>query len=107
MCVRTIWYSDAYDMKDDVPASRRRGRSSTRLRASRTGVATPRARAMRAGKVRKAFWLDPRLLDDARASLGASTEREAVEMALDLVSFRKELTQGARALRGLALSRID
>ena len=107
MCVRTIWYSDAYDMKDDVPTSRRRGRSSTRLRASRTGVATPRARATRAGKVRKAFWLDPRLLDDARASLGASTEREAVEMALDLVSFRKELTQGARALRGLALSRID
>jgi len=107
VCVRTIWYSDAYDMKDDVPASRRRGRSSTRLRASRTGVATPRARATRAGKVRKAFWLDPRLLDDARASLGASTEREAVEMALDLVSFRKELTQGARALRGLALSRID
>jgi len=90
-----------------VPTSRRRARSSTRLRASRTGAATPRARATRAGKVRKAFWLDPRLLDDARASLGASTEREAVEMALDLVSFRKELTQGARALRGLALSRID
>jgi hypothetical protein len=90
-----------------MAATPRRGRSSRRVRASRTGVTTSRARATRVGKVRKAFWLDPRLLDEARASLGASTEREAVEMALDLVSFRKELTRGARALRGLALSRID
>ena len=59
------------------------------------------------GKVRKAFWLDPQLLDDARASLGASSEREAVEMALDLVGFRNELARGARALRGLTLSRLD
>jgi hypothetical protein len=65
------------------------------------------ARATRIGKVRKAFWLDPRLLEEARASLGASSEREAVEMALDLVGFRKELARGARALRGLTLSRID
>jgi hypothetical protein len=90
-----------------VPTSSRRGRSSTRSRALRTRVATSGARATRVGKVRKAFWLDPRLLDEARASLGASSEREAVEMALDLVSFRKELAQGARALRGLRLSRID
>jgi hypothetical protein len=66
-----------------------------------------RARATRIGKVRKSFWLDPRLLDEARASLGASSEREAVEMALDLVGFRKELAGGARALRDLTLSRID
>ena len=67
----------------------------------------PTRRASRAGKVRKTFWLDPRLLTDAREQLGASSEREAVEMALDLVSFRKELAEGARALRGLNLSRID
>ena len=48
-----------------------------------------------------------RLLEEARESLGAATEREAVEMALDLVGFRKELVLGARALRRLALSRID
>lgn len=90
-----------------MPTSSRRGRSATRLRAPRTGVTTSRARATRVGKVRKAFWLDPRLLDEARASLGASSEREAVEMALDLVSFRKELAHGAGALRGLTLSRID
>ena len=68
---------------------------------------TSGARATRIGKVRKAFWLDPRLLEEARVSLGASSEREAVEMALDLVGFRNELLRGARALRGLALSRID
>jgi len=70
-------------------------------------VTIPGARATRIGKVRKAFWLDPRLLDEARATLGASSEREAVEMALDLVGFRKDLERGARALRGLTLSRID
>jgi hypothetical protein len=57
--------------------------------------------------VRKAFWLDPRLLDEARASLGASSEREAVELALEMVAFRKELARGARAVRGLTLTRID
>lgn len=64
-------------------------------------------RTTRIGKVRKAFWLDPRLLDEAKAVLGASSEREAVEEALALVGFRKELVAGARALRGLTLSRID
>jgi hypothetical protein len=65
------------------------------------------AGASRAGKVRKAFWLDPQLLGDARLALGAATEREAVEMALDLVAFRRELARGARAVRGLGLSRLD
>jgi hypothetical protein len=39
--------------------------------------------------------------------LGASTERETVEMALDLVRFRRELLRSTRALMGLKLSRID
>jgi hypothetical protein len=65
------------------------------------------ARSSRVGKVRKALWLDPRLLEDAKAALGTSTDREAVEIALDLVTFRNELVRGARALRGLTLSRID
>jgi hypothetical protein len=57
--------------------------------------------------VRKAFWLDPSLLAEAKASLGAASEREAVEMALNLVTFRRELVRGTRALRRLELSRID
>ena len=68
----------------------------------------PGAKAFsRAGKVRKEFWLDPALLQEAQEYLGASNEREAVEMAWDLVAFRKELGQGARTLRGLTLSRLD
>ena len=59
------------------------------------------------GKVRKEFWLDPQLLAEAQAALGAATERETVEIALDLVAFRGELLAGAKALRGLSLSRLD
>jgi hypothetical protein len=83
-----------------------RRRKSAPRRASRAHTGS-RPRATRVGKVRKAFWLDPRLLDEARISLGAATEREAVEMALDLVSFRKELARATRALLGLKISRID
>lgn len=83
----------------------RKGKSTGR-KGARARRASGR-RATRVGKVRKAFWLDPRLLDEARASLGASSEREAVEMALDLVRFRKELVRGTRALLGITLSRID
>jgi len=61
----------------------------------------------REGKVRKEFWLDPKLLRVAQEHLGAATERETVELALSLVSFRRELQAGARALRFLKLSRID
>ena len=64
-------------------------------------------RTSRQGKVRKEFWLDPGLLREAQEYLGAANEREAVEMALDLVAFRRELAQGTRTLRNLPLSRID
>jgi hypothetical protein len=74
----------------------------TKIKTARTGTLS-----VREGKVRKEFWLDPNLLRRAREDLGARTEREAVEMALSLVSFRRELRDGARALRKLKLSRID
>src|SRR5438094_254736 len=56
---------------------------STESRRARTGATSAAPRATRIGKVREAFWLDPRLVDEAREALGVSTEREAVEMALD------------------------
>jgi hypothetical protein len=62
---------------------------------------------LREGKVRKEFWLNPSLLRRAQYRLGAATERETVEMALNLVSFRQELTVGVRTLRKLNLSRLD
>ena len=66
-----------------------------------------RRRSSRTGKVRKEFWLDPRTLRRAQALLGTATERDTVELALDLVTFREELISGTRALRGLRLRRID
>jgi Arc/MetJ family transcription regulator len=59
------------------------------------------------GKVRKEFWLDPAVLAEAQEFLGTATERETVEVALELVTFRRDLATGARALKGMALSRID
>ena len=63
-------------------------------------------RALTEGKVRKEFWLDPAALAEAQAFLGTETERETVEMALDLVAFRRDLIAGARALKGMRLSRL-
>ena len=74
-------------------------------RTKTTGAS--RTRAHREGKVRKEFWLNPSLLRRAQTDLGAATEREAVEMALSLVTFRRELGNGIRVLRRLKLSRID
>ena len=84
------------------PKSARPNRANPPGSTVRPGMKSPRE-----GKVRKEFWLDPRLLREAQSYLGASTEREAVEMALDLVAFRKELGRGAQTLRRLTLSRID
>jgi hypothetical protein len=67
----------------------------------------PARRASAAGKVRKEFWLDPTALADAQAFLGTATERDTVEVALELVAFRRDLAKGTKALAGLPLSRID
>ena len=64
-------------------------------------------RPTRRGKVRKEFWLDPRVLRKAQALLGTETERETVEVALDLVAFRRELVDGTRSLAGLELGRLE
>ena len=82
-----------------------RKRQTVRNALKKTNVR--RARPLREGKVRKEFWLDPSLLRRAQKDLGAATEREAVEIALSLVAFRRELRTGVRALRTLKLSRID
>ena len=42
-------------------------------------------------------------IDQAKEILGTATETETIEAALDLVVFRKELTEGVRAMRGTNL----
>jgi hypothetical protein len=43
--------------------------------------------------------MDQRKLDVARRALGVETETEAIDQALDLVSFREELAKGFAAVR--------
>ena len=66
-----------------------------------------RRSSSRKGKVRKEFWLDPKMLRQAQAVLGAETERETVERALDLVTFRHEVESGLESLDGLDLDPRD
>lgn len=56
-------------------------------------------------RVRKNLRLHQDKLDRARRILGAATETEAVEQALDLVAFRQEVTAGVRRLAGTRLLR--
>lgn len=44
--------------------------------------------------------VDPGLLARARRYLGTKSDQATVELALDLVLFRRELIAGVRALRG-------
>ncbi len=57
----------------------------------------------RKGKVRKAFWLDPKALRRAQSVLGTATERETVERALDLVAFGADVQVGVTVLEGKRL----
>ena len=50
--------------------------------------------------VRKNMRLRQGLLDRARKILGTQTETETVEQALELVAFRKEVSQGIRSMAG-------
>jgi hypothetical protein len=66
-------------------------------RPGRTGP--KRARSRREGWVRKNVIMDQRKLDAARRVLGVDTETEAIDVALDLVAFRRELVRGIAAIR--------
>lgn len=54
--------------------------------------------ATRSRKVRKNLRLTQAKLNRARRILGAATETETVERALDLVAFREEVVNGVRRL---------
>lgn len=68
---------------------------------SKRSAAGTRQRALsrRAGWVRKNVVMDQRKLDAARRALGVDTETEAIDQALDLVSFGEELAKGFAAVR--------
>ena len=69
-----------------------------RKSSARRREAAPRSRPRRAGWVRKNVVMDQRKLDMARRALGVETETEAIDLALDSVAFRRELTRGIEAV---------
>ena len=66
-------------------------------RSGKTGQKRSRGRGE--GWVRKNIVMDQRKLDAARHVLGVATETEAIDVALDLVAFRRELVRGIAAVR--------
>ena len=65
----------------------------------RTSNARLRGSTKRVGWVRKNVVMDQRKLDVARRALGADTETEMIDQALDFVAFREELANGFAAVR--------
>ncbi len=65
----------------------------------RTGK--PRARGR---KVPRTYRLAPEKVAAAQRALGSATATEAIETALDLVLFRRELIAGTRAMLGVILT---
>jgi hypothetical protein len=58
-------------------------------------------------KVAKSYRLVPARIEAARQALGAKTDTEAIETALDLVVFRRELIEGTSAMAGVDLAPFD
>lgn len=66
-----------------------------------------RPKAVSERKAPKTYRLAAGKIARARKILGASSDTAAIEMALDLVSFRSELIAGTKAMRGVRIARFD
>ena len=64
---------------------------------------TPR----REERVSRTYRLRLSKLEKAKRTLGASTATEAIEMALDLAVFQRELVDGTRAMFGVHITSPD
>jgi hypothetical protein len=78
---------------------------TSRLRKKRKLSKAPRTISER--KAPKTYRLAARKIADARKILGAPSDTAAIEMALDMVTFRAELIAGVRAMRGTRLQPFD
>ncbi|HKV51493.1 MAG TPA: hypothetical protein VJO52_09850 [Gemmatimonadaceae bacterium] len=88
---------------------RKKPTTESRARRSAKAYEAPAGRPARVNEPtlairRKNFDLDQRRLDQLRAALGAKTERDAIigamDIALDVLAFERELGVGAEALFG-------
>ena len=60
-------------------------------------------RVVSEAKVAMTYRLSPKKIATAQKALGAPTATAAIEQALDMVIFRRELLDGTRALAGLEI----
>jgi hypothetical protein len=58
-------------------------------------------------KVPRTYRLAPGKVAAAQRLLGAATATEAIETALDLIVFRRELVSGTRAMLGVRITPLD
>ena len=58
-------------------------------------------------KVPRTYRLAPEKVAAAQRALGSATATEAIETALELVLFRRELIAGTRAMLGVTLTRPE
>jgi hypothetical protein len=65
----------------------------------RAATSRQRSRGRGAGWVRKNVVMDQRKRDAARRALGVATETEAIDQALDLIAFGREVAKGIGAVR--------
>lgn len=56
--------------------------------------------SMRSNLKRKKYYLDEKKIKRAKGILGAKTETEAIDAALDLVVFRKEILESLERVAG-------
>ena len=78
---------------------------STRPRKRRKLSKSPRVISER--KAPKTYRLAASKIAEARKILGARSDTAAIEMALDMVTFRAELIAGVKAMSGTRLERFD
>ncbi|MFN2566656.1 MAG: hypothetical protein ABR499_16795 [Gemmatimonadaceae bacterium] len=71
---------------------------------ARTRKPKPAARRDRGPKKAKTYRLSEQKIAAAQAILGAKTATAAIETALDMVVFRKELVEGTAAMLGADLT---
>ena len=62
---------------------------------------------LRKQRVSRTYRLSPSKLKAAKRALGAATTTEAIERALDLAVFQRELIDGTRAMFGIEITSPD
>jgi hypothetical protein len=72
-----------------------------------TTVARKRVAPSRSGRAPRTFRLTVAKIEAAKRALGVATATEAIEQALDLVVFRRDLIAGTRAMLGVRLASPD